>query len=415
MADDLDLMTDATLVLMAELLSAFGSDAPLPDRDQLKADLQARHGDQQQLAYTPSGPAVAGAVELPVSGWPHPAASRTQAMAVVDEIQAAATRAAVNLSHRARREIQAIVRSQPRNLWESKITAIMKQYGPRFARLLRDARVAAALAGARRLPAAPNLPTVPATSGYNVPPPQTPWTLPALPDHHGPGVTLPVIDEAVRDLSDRQVMTRDRFDALEDAERQRAFTVSGLESETTIQKLRDLLTSSVASGGTLRDFSAGVDEAMAGGTILAPDHLETVFRTNVLGAYSRGLDAVLDTPGVGEAFPYAEYHATHDTRVRDEHFALERCGIGGGPIYRRDDPVWLKFRPPWGYNCRCTWSPLTVEQAAQRGIPEAIEWLRTGQPPLVPTFVPHPPFDIPSGWQRLALGEPETADVFLTI
>src|SRR5262249_21071406 len=104
-----------------------------------------------------------------------------------------------------------------------------------------------------------------------------------------------------------------------------------------------------------------------------------------------------------------EYSAVHDSRARPEHRHLERLGLDGTAVYRRDDPVILQFWPPWDYNCRCAVVPLTVADAAARGVKEAQEWLRTGQPPAAPAFVAPPPFSPPAGFAgpvRLSQGDP---------
>jgi uncharacterized protein with gpF-like domain len=74
-------------------------------------------------------------------------------------------------------------------------------------------------------------------------------------------------------------------------------------------------------------------------------------------------------------FRIVAYYATTDSRVRKNHLALEKLGLDGTNIYRADDPTWQRFRPPWDFQCRCSWVPITVEQAARRGVTEAKEWL----------------------------------------
>lgn len=115
-------------------------------------------------------------------------------------------------------------------------------------------------------------------------------------------------------------------------------------------------------------------------------------------AYSTGLIEVLNHPLVADEFPYLAYHAVHDSRVRPEHLALERHGLNGTNIYRRDDPIWERFTPPWDYQCRCAIIPMTIEDAARAGVHEAQEWLRTGLPPSTPEWVTPPPFSPPEGW-----------------
>lgn len=49
-------------------------------------------------------------------------------------------------------------------------------------------------------------------------------------------------------------------------------------------------------------------------------------------------------------------------------------------------------------NCRCAVTPIDKETAAEYGVAEAVDWVRTGFPPAVPSWVNHPPFNPPDGW-----------------
>jgi 8-oxo-dGTP pyrophosphatase MutT (NUDIX family) len=120
----------------------------------------------------------------------------------------------------------------------------------------------------------------------------------------------------------------------------------------------------------------------------------------VVDAAAMRLGKVLATPGVANLFPYRAYHAIHDDRVRPDHLALEKAGIGGSNIFRTDDPVWEIFRPPWGYNCRCSWSPISIRDAADLGVDEARLWLSTGEPPAHPAHVRMPSFQPDGSYER---------------
>jgi predicted RNA-binding Zn-ribbon protein involved in translation (DUF1610 family) len=101
----------------------------------------------------------------------------------------------------------------------------------------------------------------------------------------------------------------------------------------------------------------------------------------------------LDHPGVSGGIPYLQFSAVADDRTPKTHLALERLGLNGTGVYRRDDPFWLKFMPPLTDFCRCTVIPLTIRMAAEAGVKEAQEWLRSNHPPAQPEWVKLPPFD----------------------
>ena len=106
----------------------------------------------------------------------------------------------------------------------------------------------------------------------------------------------------------------------------------------------------IAEGGTLRDFARGVQDDSVGLGIspASSGYLQTVFRTNVLGAYGAGRFRQLTDPVVVAARPWIQYRSADDNRVRASHQALN------GLIFRNSDKRWYEIAPPNGYNCRCT-------------------------------------------------------------
>jgi SPP1 gp7 family putative phage head morphogenesis protein len=229
-------------------------------------------------------------------------------------------------------------------------------------------------------------------------PPIPPFTMPAPDDSDGgPVVSYPQVDIAAQSLAERQVLTRGAFDALSEEAKLTAFTVARVCSLDALQQLQEALSTDIAQGGTLADFQARVADVL-GESALSPAHIENVYRTNVASAYADGQREVLNHPLVADEFPYVEYTAVHDSRTDPDHLAMEHHGIGGGPIYRRDDPVIQLFWPPWRYNCRCAVIALTLEDAAAAGVHEAQEWLRMGQEPASPAFVKMPDFQPPAGF-----------------
>ncbi|MCZ7563810.1 MAG: phage head morphogenesis protein [Burkholderiales bacterium] len=140
--------------------------------------------------------------------------------------------------------------------------------------------------------------------------------------------------------------------------RAKAFSVAGLTSADQIQQVLDSLNRSLREGD---HFSDWVKKVRAGEVPLAfPRHrLETIFRTNVQGAYGRG--RVEQQERTKDRYPYLMYDAVNDSRTRPNHKALD------GYIAPYGDPFWRTHTPPLGYNCRCTLVSLTRAQAIQRG------------------------------------------------
>lgn len=156
-----------------------------------------------------------------------------------------------------------------------------------------------------------------------------------------------------------------------------AFAITGDLTEKAVADVRNQLAKTIQDGRPQADFIKVVVERLeVEGSPLSPSHLENIFRTNTMSAYSRAqYDVATAHPMVMDAFPYVKRSATRDARVRPEHWALESLGLNGTSVYRVDDPVWQKFRAPWSYNCRCRDTYLSVDQAAKAGVEEAKSWI----------------------------------------
>jgi SPP1 gp7 family putative phage head morphogenesis protein len=209
--------------------------------------------------------------------------------------------------------------------------------------------------------------------------------LPSLFGGDEPELRFPMLEQAAQRLRERNILTREEFDLVSERERARAFTVAGDLTEQSIERIRDTLARDIDRGTSLRGFQAALEEELEQ-DVLSPWHLETVYRTNVQGAFRDGYEDIMTQPVVSDLFPYQEYLAIGDGRVREEHLALETLGLNGTGVYRRDDPMWELFQPPWDFNCRCSVVPLTIDAAADRGVREAIRWRDTGEAPAVPEW-----------------------------
>ncbi|MGP3145157.1 phage head morphogenesis protein [Serratia bockelmannii] len=140
------------------------------------------------------------------------------------------------------------------------------------------------------------------------------------------------------------------------------FTVAGIMKLDVLNDIHQALGTSLAAGGTLRQFQdvlaptlqrkgwlgRGLKADEHGeleGKKLMPYRLDTIFRTNLQSAYAAGryqqqMRNVDDRP-------YWQYCAVMDSRTRPAHAILN------GRIFRYDDPIWQVIYPPNGYRCRC--------------------------------------------------------------
>lgn len=280
----------------------------------------------------------------------------------------------------------------------------LARYEIELAELLTDAELGAWIAGMNDL--ARDLPPLVVeefASGIRPGRRTPPVSPPRLPRLIGTGdieprLELPLIKRAAESLLERSILTRNDFDQVGAIIQADAFTIAGRLKEDTIERIRGVFVETINQGASLDRFAKAVEDSL-GTSPLAPGHLENVYRTNLQGAFRDGRETLAANPVVAATFPYQAYNAIRDTRVREEHLALETLGLNGTNIYRADDPMWQFFTPPWDYNCRCNVIRLTVTRAASAGVKEAQQWLETGRPPLQPEFrlafipfEPHPGF-----------------------
>ncbi len=223
-------------------------------------------------------------------------------------------------------------------------------------------------------------------SGQGGAPPVVPRDAPA---GESPGVSLPLIEEAARDLQARKLLSYRDVEAMQFQARRQALAVAGELTSKGKAKLQSLLVEAISEGQSQREFQERFSEELPR-AVISEAALSTTFRTAVQSGYSAGMDQILAHPLVGDAFPYEERLPIRDSRLSDMCAIASRAGIQGTGIFRRDDPTWDRLKPPLHPNCRCGRSPLSLEQAARRGIREAVRWLETGQPPASPAWVPMP-------------------------
>lgn len=230
-------------------------------------------------------------------------------------------------------------------------------------------------------------------------------------------ITLPALDDAVDVLRASPAAAGVDYKQTAELVRQGAFAITADLADTAVEQVRDILADSLRDGTILPDFIDQVAEKLGTGT-LADHHVENIFRTNTMAAFSAGQARALNNPIVNDHFPYASYGATRDARTRKEHKALEKLGLNGTNFYRVDDPTFQKFRPPWDYQCRCVWTPRTVEQAARAGVKEAQDWMDRAKKmatdkggsfyqylsavaPATPEYVKAPEFEPPPEFRKL--------------
>lgn len=162
------------------------------------------------------------------------------------------------------------------------------------------------------------------------------------------------------------------------AVRASSFSVAGVMKAQVLDDIRSALQDAIDTGQTYGDFKRGLVPKLqaAGwwgrwpadletgeilpGKGIKPRRLETIFRTNVQGAYMAGrYKGMIEA---SDSHPYWMYSAIMDGRTRPAHQLLN------GRVFRWDDPVWNVIYPPNGYNCRCRVRPLSQADMTKKGL-----------------------------------------------
>jgi SPP1 gp7 family putative phage head morphogenesis protein len=145
-------------------------------------------------------------------------------------------------------------------------------------------------------------------------------------------------------------------------------------------------------------------DPITGKTVVAqlgsPHRLQTIFRTNLQGAYSVGTwQKIKDQE---KDAPWLLYDAVDDFRTRPAHRQWD------GKVFRIDDKFWKKWYPPSGFNCRCGVIQLSDDDLEDMGLQgekspplKMRKWTnpRTGQVETVPDGI-DPGFDYNPGIAR---------------
>lgn len=170
-------------------------------------------------------------------------------------------------------------------------------------------------------------------------------------------------DEAIKAIRQRVPMTEDVWSQLEQDELEFAFTVADVAQLDMVVDVYEAIQRAVEDGTTLDDFKESVGEALE--TAWGEEdgaRMETIFRTNVQGAYNSGRHEAAQA--VKEDRPYWRYQAILDNRTAD------MCRDCDGVVMDADSEWFQTHYPPLHPNCRCIAATLTQAQAEREGVTE---------------------------------------------
>lgn len=183
-------------------------------------------------------------------------------------------------------------------------------------------------------------------------------------------------NEAVEWFRGRVPLSHHEYQAITQEARRRAFTVAGVAQADVVADVWRALDRAIADGTGYRDFAKEVSGRLqnAWGKSDA-SRVQTIFQTNIQGAYAAGRYRQLTDQAVLRARPYWMFDAVLDERTTG------LCRELNGAIRLHDDPFWDSRTPPLHFNCRSGLRSLTRSAAQRRGVTD--NPLRAPPPPLV--------------------------------
>lgn len=134
-------------------------------------------------------------------------------------------------------------------------------------------------------------------------------------------------------------------------------TLNGV-SQDVEQQLSDTITMLVADGAHVKEGIEAIS-AKFDALGISPRNgfqIETIFRTQLQLAFGAGKYQAEQDEALQEILWGYKYVTVGDDRVRETHAALD------GVTLPKNDPFWLRFYPPNGYNCRCMAIPIFEER-----------------------------------------------------
>jgi SPP1 gp7 family putative phage head morphogenesis protein len=162
--------------------------------------------------------------------------------------------------------------------------------------------------------------------------------------------SLAAYDEALAYYQKRLDLTPDQMRRVIALYGNEAAKVTREATGTLEEKVAQAIKESLTVGEHVAGGVERVREAFQAAGVVPSNSflLETLVRTQIQIAYSAGEWNALRAPEIQSILTAFHYVTTGDFRVRENHAEMD------GAIAAKDHPVWEKWYPPAGHNCRCS-------------------------------------------------------------
>ncbi len=162
-------------------------------------------------------------------------------------------------------------------------------------------------------------------------------------------------EEAIKFFVDKDPVLFADIEDVEDEIRSQYFWVKKATDLEMTKRIYKNLKDAIDNGSTFKEWL----NVMEPEKIASKAYLETVFRTNLVSAYSAGR---YNEQMKSKNEPYWLYSAILDGRT------TEICFFLNGKVYKQDDPIWSKIYPPNHYNERSIVIALDKEDLEEEGL-----------------------------------------------
>lgn len=166
-------------------------------------------------------------------------------------------------------------------------------------------------------------------------------------------------EDVLKAALEKEAIVPEEFYDLPEEFRYFAFTVSGIERQSQIKLILDLLKDVVENRGTFNDFKTELKKNREVYESIAESRHALVHRNFTRTNFSRGrYDAAIRNKN---RRPYARFVALPD--ARPSHLARHGIIVKVGSSYYEQNQT------PLFHNCRCRWVTMTLKQAMSFGGP----------------------------------------------
>jgi len=209
-----------------------------------------------------------------------------------------------------------------------------------------------------------------------------------------------------RYLRDKLTVPTEHYDDIGGETHDIAFVVAGAMKADLLSDFHDTMTRAAREGKSRQWFRQEFDRITAqhGWKDFTGDgtakgrawRADLIYETNMRASMEAARRDALNDPDIAEICPYVRFRHRSIMNARDEHKAWD------GMVLRRDDPWYLAHQTPMGYNCKCTWEPVTEADLRRMGkrAPDTPPPLRTREHRDREGVIHVLPEGVQQGWSR---------------